>query len=242
VTRSGAVLALLLSGIALLLLGAGSPGVAGREELERQGRSLYVDGCSSCHGMDARGVPGRGPSLRGVGELSADFYLRTGRMPLAAPEDQPERAESPYSRREIAALVAYVGSFGGPEIPRVDPAAGDLAEGFELFSERCMGCHQVVGRGGITTRGIAPGLQSARPVDVAEALEIGPYVMPRFRELTQAQIDSLARYVVSTRDPVDRGGWGIGNVGPIPEGMVAWLLAAAALLLVIRLLGERTSG
>jgi len=45
--------------------------------------------------------------------------------------------------------------------------------------------------------------------------------------------------VLSTRHPPDRGGWGIGNIGPIPEGMVAWLLAGAALLIIARLLGER---
>jgi ubiquinol-cytochrome c reductase cytochrome c subunit len=44
-----------------------------------------------------------------------------------------------------------------------------------------------------------------------------------------------------TRDPEDRGGWGIGHIGPIPEGMVAWLLAGGALLLAIRLIGERTT-
>ena len=53
-------------------------------------------------------------------------------------------------------------------------------------------------------------------------------------------IDSIARYVHSTQSPDDRGGWGIGRIGPIPEGMVAWLLAAAALLLIARLIGERT--
>jgi ubiquinol-cytochrome c reductase cytochrome c subunit len=45
--------------------------------------------------------------------------------------------------------------------------------------------------------------------------------------------------VQSIKHPEDRGGWGIGRIGPIPEGMVAWLLAAAALLLIARLLGER---
>jgi ubiquinol-cytochrome c reductase cytochrome c subunit len=231
-------LALALAAAALVSLGAG--GAPGASPLEQQGRSLFVDGCSSCHGMDARGIPGRGPSLRGVGELSADFYLRTGRMPLAQPEDQPRRAPSPYSRHEIDALVAYVGSFGGPAIPRVDAASGDIARGFEVFGERCAGCHQIVARGGITTRGVVPGLEDSKPVDVAEAVHIGPYVMPHFRNLSGSDVASLARYVESTHDPVDRGGWGIGHVGPIPEGMVAWLLAAFALVLVIRLIGERT--
>ena len=39
----------------------------------------------------------------------------------------------------------------------------------------------------------------------------------------------------------DDGGWGIGHLGPIPEGMVTWLLGLAALVLAIRLIGERTT-
>jgi hypothetical protein len=32
---------------------------------------------------------------------------------------------------------------------------------------------------------------------------------------------------------------GIGHIGPIPEGMIAWFLAIAGLLLVARLIQER---
>jgi ubiquinol-cytochrome c reductase cytochrome c subunit len=215
-------------------------GVA-RDQLVDEGETLFLDACSSCHGEDARGIAGRGPSLRGVGEASADFYLRTGRMPLRDPEDQPRRSESPFSERQADALIAYVGTFGGPPVPAVDAAAGDLAEGFRLFGEHCMGCHQVVGQGGITTTGVAPDLQSSEPIDVAEALVVAPYVMPDFEHLTQDEVDSLAAYVEYTEDPQDVGGWGIGHLGPIPEGMVAWLLAGFALLLVIRVIGERTT-
>ncbi|HEX4465650.1 MAG TPA: cytochrome c, partial [Solirubrobacteraceae bacterium] len=84
----------------------------------------------------------------------------------------------------------------------------------------------------------------ATPTQIAQAIRIGPYVMPRFgtAELSDAQVDSIARYVQSTQHPDDRGGWGIGRIGPIPEGMVTWLLAVVALLLIARLLGERTNG
>ncbi|HEX4806354.1 MAG TPA: c-type cytochrome [Conexibacter sp.] len=206
------------------------------------GRRLFQDTCSSCHGANAQGIPGVAPSLRGVGALAADFYVRTGRMPLRDPHQQPLRKESFYSHAQMAALIAYVGSFGGPAIPPVHPAAGDLALGFRLFGEDCMGCHQVVAQGGLTTGAWVPSLQRSRPLDVAEAVQIGPYVMPRFTaQLTQHDVDSLARYVLSTHHPDDAGGWGIGHIGPIPEGMVTWLLAGAALILTIRLIGERTS-
>jgi ubiquinol-cytochrome c reductase cytochrome c subunit len=76
---------------------------------------------------------------------------------------------------------------------------------------------------------------------VAEAVRIGPYVMPKFSEadLDQHEVDSLAKYIEYTRSPRDEGGWGIGHIGPIPEGMVAWLLGLVSLILVIRVIGER---
>jgi ubiquinol-cytochrome c reductase cytochrome c subunit len=192
--------------------------------------------------MNAQGIPGRAPSLHGVGALAADFYLQTGRMPLPSPRQQPLRTRPAFGQPQIAALVAYVASFGGPPIPVVEPRRGSLSDGQRLFEANCAGCHTIQAQGGIVTGAIAPSLSQATPRQIAQAIRIGPYVMPRFGEgeLSNGQIDSIARYVQSTRHPEDRGGWGIGRIGPIPEGMVAWLLAMAALLLIARLLGERT--
>jgi ubiquinol-cytochrome c reductase cytochrome c subunit len=207
-----------------------------------RGRALFVSSCSACHGMGAEGIPGRGPSLRGAGALAADFYLRTGRMPLPSPRAQPLRTRPAFPSAQIADLVAYVGSFGGPAIPTVQPAAGSLQRGQSLFALDCAGCHTIQAQGGIVTGAVAPSLEPATPRQIAEAIRIGPYVMPRFGagELSAGDMNSIARYVQSTKSPQDSGGWGLGRVGPIPEGMVAWLLAGAALLLIARLLGERT--
>ncbi len=208
-----------------------------------RGRALFVDGCSSCHGFDARGRPGQAPSVVGAGAAAADFYLSTGRMPLDDPNEVPLRAKPAYSRGDIADLVAYVGSLGGPAVPPVDPAAGDLNAGFRAFTSHCAGCHQTLARGGIVPGGVAPPLQDdVTSRQVAEAVRVGLYVMPRFseRQIDQGTLDSIARWVQATRHPDDRGGWAIGHIGPITEGMVAWLLAGVALLLVARLIGERT--
>jgi hypothetical protein len=64
--------------------------------------------------------------------------------------------------------------------------------------------------------------------------------MPRYseHEISQRQLDSLVRYVLYVRDPDDRGGWALEHLGPVPEGIVAWLLAGAALLAVARVIGE----
>ena len=244
VVRKGALLALAaLCGAAAIATLAGAQAPSGGGDVAR-GRALYVDGCSSCHGLDARGRPGQGPSLAGAGAAAADFYLSSGRMPLDDPNEQPLRNKPAYSRRTIDDLVAYVGSLGGPAVPHVDPQAGDLNAGFKAFRANCAGCHQTLARGGTVPGGAAPPLQDdVTPTQVAEAVRIGPYVMPRFTEhqIDQGTLNSIARWIEETRHPDDRGGWGIGHIGPIPEGMVAWLLAGAALLLVARLIGERSS-
>jgi ubiquinol-cytochrome c reductase cytochrome c subunit len=210
---------------------------------ESRGRQLFLDGCLSCHGFDARGVPGVGPNLHGAGASAADFYLRTGRMPLdVATGEQPLRSEPEYDEADIRALVQYIGSLGGPPVPRVQPERGDLAEGQHAFTTYCAGCHQVMGAGGVVTGAVPPPLNDATPTQVAEAVRIGPYLMPAFdeHEIDRRTLDSIALYIQRVvQHPPDRGGWGLGNIGPIPEGMVAWLLAGAALLLVARVIGER---
>jgi ubiquinol-cytochrome c reductase cytochrome c subunit len=211
-----------------------------------QGGALYAESCSDCHGADLRGIPGRGPTLRGVGAASVDFYLATGRMPLARPGIEPMRAEPLYDRGEIDALIAYIsvtGGPGGPPIPQVDPRRGDIKRGRELYADSCSGCHQIMGQGGIAPGLVAPPLTAATPTQIGEAIRVGPYLMPRFsaRQLDQRDVDSLARYVTQiTQRPPNRGGWGIGNLGPVPEGLVAFLAGGSALLLVARLIGERS--
>jgi|tagenome__1003787_1003787.scaffolds.fasta_scaffold20906762_4 ubiquinol-cytochrome c reductase cytochrome c subunit len=207
-----------------------------------RGRQLFVAGCASCHGMTAQGVSQRGPSLVGVGAQAADFYLTTGRMPLNAPGEQPHRAHPAYAPAQIRDLVAYIESLGGPPIPTADPGRGSLSHGRELFASSCAGCHQIGATGGVVPGASVPSLDSATPTQIAEAIRIGPFVMPRFSDaaLDQHGVDSITRYVLAVRShPDDRGGWSLGHLGPIPEGMVAWLIGIAALLVVARVVGER---
>lgn len=205
-----------------------------------QGRELFVEGCASCHGQDAEGTD-RAPDLHGVGAQSADFYLRTGRMPLAVPGEQPLSNPPEYDEEEIQALIAYVGSLGGPDIPTVNTEAGDLSEGERLFTLFCAGCHGKLAKGGAVTGAIAPALDDVEPVQIAEAIRVGPYVMPWFDEklIDQHELDSIVAYVEKTKDPDNEGGWDLGGIGPIPEGMVAFFIGLLALLLVSRLIGER---
>ena len=234
--------------VALAVVAAGGAIAAGAAQAPAQGggdaargRAIYAETCSSCHGADLRGIPGRGPTLHGVGAAAVDFYVSTGRMPLARPGIEPMRAEPQFDRRDIEALIAYVGG-PGPAVPAVDPRRGDVKEGRELYADSCSGCHQIMGQGGAATGFVAPSLSQATPTQIGEAIRVGPYLMPRFsdKQLDQREVDSIARYVTEiTQQPPNRGGWGIGNLGPVPEGLVAFFVAGAALLLVARIIGER---
>ena len=212
------------------------------------GEQLYAGNCLRCHGIAGVGSTAglssgvAGPPLRGVGAQAADFYLGTGYMPLDDAHDQPIRHRPELTAKERAAITGYIASLGGgPPIPK--PGPGNVAEGRELFTEHCSGCHQVVAEGGVMPGAKAPPLGRATPRQVAEAVRIGPYVMPKFStsDISDAQLNSIIAYVQYTKDPDDAGGWGINHLGPFPEGMVVWLIAIPLLLLVCRAIGRRVS-
>jgi ubiquinol-cytochrome c reductase cytochrome c subunit len=205
------------------------------------GAELFAANCARCHGSEGRGT-GDGPPLGEAGALDADFYLRTGYMPLGDPKAQPERSRVRLTEAEIRALVEYVDSIGdGRPVPTVDPEAGSVSDGLELFTEHCAGCHQVAAEGGVVTGARVPPLDRATPVQIAEAVRIGPYVMPEFSEadISDAELESIVAYVQYAKHPEDEGGWGLNHLGPFPEGMVTWLIAAIVLVAFCVLLGKR---
>jgi ubiquinol-cytochrome c reductase cytochrome c subunit len=228
------------------LLALALPAAAGAGDA-RLGYHLFGQYCVSCHGAGGSGIaPVRqgklAPSLRGVGALSADFYLRTGYMPLQHVRMQPHRQRVFFNEQQLQGLIAYVASLGaGPKIPKPHPERGDLSEGLHLFTDHCAGCHQVVAEGGYVTGAMPPPLKEATATQIAEAIRIGPYVMPRFstKAITPAQVSSIVRYVLYAKNPDDRGGWAIGHIGPIPEGLVTWFLGMTVLVGFCVLIGRR---
>lgn len=229
-----------------------APGGAEQSQL-RLGAGLFAANCASCHGPMGEGVErpnnrgagditAQGPSLRGVGAQAPDFYLRTGRMPLSHAGEEPERQRPWFNSREIAAITAYVASFGGgPKIPEPHPNHHALTEGLTLFTTHCAGCHQIVGEGGYVSGAKVPVLQHANATEIAEAVRIGPFLMPKFpkSQISDADLNKIVAYVLASQHPEDPGGLGIGHLGPVPEGIVTWLVAGFVLTGVCVLIGRR---
>ena len=146
----------------------------------KQGRELFLVGCSFCHGNNGQGVKtldGKqlGPSLVGVGAAAVDFQVGTGRMPAVQPGAQIPQKEVVYTPEEIAALAAYVASLGpGPAIPNPEDYSLEgmteeerqeaIARGGQIFLTNCTACHNFEGSGGaMPSGGYAPKIRGVTP-------------------------------------------------------------------------------
>jgi ubiquinol-cytochrome c reductase cytochrome c subunit len=200
-----------------------------------KGREIFASNCSSCHGLEAQGTA-VAPSLIGVGAAAVHFQVSTGRMPAKQPGAEMPRKPlavpfaGPNGEQAIQAVAAYVASLGGgPPIPsaeQVDPALGNVALGQQLFIANCAQCHNFVGAGGALTYGkYAPALTQATPTQIYEAMLTGPEAMPVFDDgtLSPENKRDIIAYIVDTRSETNPGGFSLGRVGPVTEGLVAFL-------------------
>jgi ubiquinol-cytochrome c reductase cytochrome c subunit len=253
-------------GIGLLTAGglytafAPQPQVATAQEgdtaLVAQGEELFNSHCISCHGSNLQGVEDRGPSLIGVGDAATYFQVSTGRMPLARQAAQAMRKPPlPHfdpSTEEGAANLDALGAFiqangGGPTRPDAQGAAlvgPDPARGGELFRLNCASCHNFTGRGGALSSGkYAPDLDASTPTVVYTAMLTGPQNMPKFsdRQLAPDEKEDIIAYVESvTNGNNNPGGLALGGVGPVSEGLVAFIVGIAAMIGFALWLGAKT--
>jgi ubiquinol-cytochrome c reductase cytochrome c subunit len=241
---------LLLSGS---LYAAFSPAQASSQASDAEevakGRQLFLVGCAFCHGQNGEGVRSGedsqlGPSLVGVGAAAVDFQVGTGRMPMSQPGQQAPRKEVTYTEEEISALAAYVASLGpGPAIPDAsDYSVEGLSEeereaaivrGGQIFLTNCTACHNFQGSGGAMPRGgYAPALQGVESRYIYEALLTGPQTMPTFSNgnLSPEEKRDVIAYLKSLEEAPSYGGFGLGGLGPVPEGLAAWLVGIGLLV------------
>ncbi len=235
-----------------------------RGQLEREGAVFYGVHCSTCHGADLKGSRGV-PSLLQAGGAAVDFYMTTGRMPLAVraasdgTDHNPLGASSAsgvqayhvpalFDAHQTAAIDAYVDARaqGRTPIPdvRLDPAK--LQQGRRIFENNCQACHGAAAQGATAgEQWVALPLNKATPTQIGEAIRVGPGVMPRFTpaQLSDDDIGAVATYVrYLAQEPQTYGGAVMDYLGPISEGAVSALIGVGFLFWVIYFTGTKADG
>jgi len=222
-----------------------------------QGKKLFLEGCSTCHGAGGEGnfQPDgtvAGPSLIGVGAAAVDFQVSTGRMPLANPGAQAPKKAPIYTPDEVAALAAYIVSLSpadpGPAIPTPDMydysnlTPEELALGGQLYRANCAACHNFAGEGGALSAGkYAPTLMEVEPRIIYEAMLTGPQNMPVFPDTTMRVEDKQAiiGYIKSLETQPNPGGIDLGRLGPVTEGLLLWTLGLGLMIAVAVWIGVK---
>jgi ubiquinol-cytochrome c reductase cytochrome c subunit len=214
-----------------------------------RGQELFLANCATCHGLQAQGGTG-GPSLIGVGAASVDFQVATGRMPLAQQAPQAPQKPRVFDDQDTADLSAYVASLApGPAIPAdeyltVSEDPDDIAAGGELFRINCAMCHNVVGAGGALTQGkYAPSLSGVEPRHISEAMLTGPQSMPVFNDdnISPEEKQQIISYLDHVNTEPSPGGWSLGSIGPVTEGLFVWVGAMVLLIGCAVWLGAKSS-
>jgi ubiquinol-cytochrome c reductase cytochrome c subunit len=210
------------------------------------GKHLFQANCATCHGPGAEGTT-VAPSLVGVGAAAVDFQVSTGRMPMQM--DGPQAVAKPRQMDEgqTAALAAYIASLGsGPGIPtaeQVDPAKGDPAQGMALFRTNCAMCHNAVGAGGALSQGkFAPSLMETSPRNIYQAMLTGPQSMPVFNDnniTPEGKRDIIA--FLEEQKQGSAGGNALGGLGPVSEGLWAWVIGLGILIAGAVWIGAKSS-
>jgi ubiquinol-cytochrome c reductase cytochrome c subunit len=210
------------------------------------GQALFAANCSSCHGPEALGTV-RAPNLQGLGAGTVDFWVSTGRMPLANSSVQATRKPPRFNRLQTLEIAAWVQSLTpgvGVQVPVVNTSQADLESGGTLFTLNCAACHTITGAGDALMDGAyAPSLHLATPTQIVEAIRSGPGNMPHFGagNITNTEARDISAYVTGViQHPANPGGVGLGGIGPVGEGFVGLLVGVGALMLVCFWIGDRT--
>jgi ubiquinol-cytochrome c reductase cytochrome c subunit len=207
---------------------AANPPTASQAEIAK-GHQIFQQTCATCHGLEAQGTA-IAPSLIGVGSAAVDFQVSTGRMPAKEPGAENDRKPPQLDPAETRAVAAYIASLaGGPAIPTpaaVGTSGANTALGQALFTADCAQCHNFDGAGGALTYGkSAPPLTESTPTQIYEAMLTGPEAMPVFNNttITPDEKRDVIAYVTGVRAEPNPGGFSLGRVGPVTEGLVVFL-------------------
>ena len=189
-----------------------APGTGGR---------LYAENCAGCHGPRGEGYVGPPLAPAGFASLVAPMVAEGGiNMP-------------PFGEVLSGDDIDAVSEFVTAELADPESRTAEVAPGGDLFRLYCAGCHSATGSGGAMPVGRnAPNLRRFPAAQALAAMILGRGNMPAFAGNTfdVRQQTSVALYVqVLVPEPPSPGGFGLGYLGPVPEGAAG----AVALFLLI---------
>jgi mono/diheme cytochrome c family protein len=228
VSRGGIALALGFAALTLTGCGAGTGGLVEAGDSAR-GKQLFQEKCASCHVLKDAGASGTvGPNLDAVfgADYSHGFEESTIRQVVADQikypgeygEKGPTMPADLVKGDDVGAVATYVAAVAGGR-SKGPVAAGTTtqqtttggtqttggggqasAEGRQLFTTNCGGCHTLSDAG--TSGKVGPDLDEISPTEaqINEQIHNGGGAMPPFKGiLSEAQIETLAKYVFSAR-------------------------------------------
>jgi ubiquinol-cytochrome c reductase iron-sulfur subunit len=187
------------------------------------GAALYAANCSGCHGDHGQGLIGPSQQADAFPGLVAGMVVRGGIQMPAFPQFTP-------------AQVAAVSNFVATQIAAPAARGATVADGGVLFRLYCSGCHSSTGRGGAVSQGRnPPSLADYPAAEALAAMIIGRSNMPVFAGTTfdVRQQAAVALYVETLQAPPSPGGWGLGYLGPVTEGLAAFFGLCALLVAAV---------
>ena len=186
---------------------------------------MFAQHCAVCHGDRGQGVSAlvsiAGPNLQA--EHDPGDVLR-------AVETGPSHMPT-FSRVLSVDSMRAVSQYVTQHVATIPLQGGNIGEGGALYRMYCATCHRTAVRGGaLAFVGInAPELTKKSPAIIAGAIRWGPGPMPAFPPsiLNDQQLASIVQYVSYAQHPANPGGQPLHWIGPVTEGLVAWIFVFA---------------
>ena len=108
-----------------------------------------------------------------------------------------------------------------------------IVRGGQIFLTNCTACHNFEGSGGAMPRGgYAPKIRGVDPKYIYEAMLTGPQAMDTFSNgnLSPEEKRDVIAYLGSLEESPGYGGFGLGGLGPVSEGLFAWIVGIGSLV------------
>jgi ubiquinol-cytochrome c reductase cytochrome c subunit len=105
-------------------------------------------------------------------------------------------------------------------------------------------CHNAVGAGGALTQGkYAPNLMKVSGEHIYEAMLTGPQNMPVFNDanLTPSDKKDIITYLTYVQNNPSAGGYELGNLGPVVEGLFIWIFVLGLIIAITIWLGAKSN-